>query len=177
MKYCPECGNMLASKRIDGVERKACVFQECGFVHWGNPVPVVAALIEYQGKIVLARNSEWPEGMFSLVTGYLERAETPEEAVVREVKEELGLDGKVQEFIGCYSFIEKNQIILAHWVVATGELKIGNEISEVKLLSLEELELWQFGRLALTSAIAKQWLEKMAPNKALQGTPQKARRP
>ena len=176
MKYCPECSSALELKRIDGVERKVCVSLECCFVHWDNPVPVVAALIEYQGKIVLARNAQWPEGMFSLVTGYLERNETPEDAVVREVKEELGLDGKVQEFLGCYSFIEKNQIILAHWVAATGELKTGNEITEVKHLSRDELTLWQFGRLAITSAIVKQWLEKTTPNKALQPTPPLTRR-
>ncbi len=146
-------------------------------MHWDNPVPVVAALVQHQGKVVLARNSQWPEGMFSLVTGYLERNEAPKEAVVREVKEELGLNGKVQDFIGCYSLAEKNQVILAHSVAATGELKTGSEITEVKLLSREELELWQFGRLALTLAIVKQWLEKTAPNKALQGTPQKARCP
>ena len=137
-------------------------------MHWDNPVPVVAALIQFQGKIVLARNSRWPKGMFSLVTGYLERNETPEEAVVREVYEELGLNGKVEKFIGCYSFTEKNQVILAHWVVASGELKTGSEITEVKLLSREELNLWQFGRLALTSAIVKQWLAITRPNKALQ---------
>jgi len=166
MKYCPECASALELRHIDGVERKSCVSPECGFVHWDNPVPVVAAFIEYQGKILLARNSQWPEGMFSLVTGYLEKNETPEEAVVREVKEELGLDSKVQDFIGCYSLNEKNLIILAHWVVATGELTTGNEISDVKLLSREELILWQFGRLALTSAIAKRWLEKMTPDTA-----------
>lgn len=170
MKYCPECASLLELKRIDGVERKACTSSPCSFVHWDNPVPVVAALVEFQGKIVLARNSQWPEGIFSLVTGYLERNETPEEAVVREVKEELGLHGKVQEFIGCYSFTEKNQVILAHWVMATGELRTGSEIAEVKLLSREKLRLWQFGRLALTSAIVKQWLEKTTPNKALQPT-------
>ncbi len=168
MKYCPECAGVLEPRRIDGVERKVCVSQGCGFVHWDNPVPVVAALVEYQGKVVLARNSQWPEGMFSLVTGYLERNETPEDAVVREVKEELGLDGKVQEFLGCYSFVEKNQIILAHWVAATGELTTGNEITEVRLLSREELKLWQFGRLAITSAIANQWLEKTMTDKVLQ---------
>ena len=102
--------------------------------------------------------------MFSLVTGYLERNETPEQAVVREVKEEIGLDGKVQEFLGCYSLIEKNQVILAHWLMATGELKTGNEIAEAKILSREELKLWQFGRLALTSTIARHWLEKTTPN-------------
>lgn len=165
MKYCPECASLLALKRVDGVERKACTSLECNFVHWDNPVPIVAALVQYQGKIVLARNSQWPESMFSLVTGYLERNETPEEAVVREVKEELGLNGEVQDFIGCYSFAEKNQVILAHWVVATGELKTGSEISEVKFLSREELRLWQFGRLALTSEVTKRWLEKTAPNK------------
>ena len=176
MKYCPECSSLLELKRIDGVERKACTSPQCSFVHWDNPVPVVAALVQYQGKIVLARNSQWPEGMFSLVTGYLERNETPEEAVVREVKEELGLNGKVEEFIGCYSFTEKNQVILAHWVVATGELTTGSEITEVKLLSREELELWQFGRLALTSAIVKQWLEKTTPNNRFQPTSALTRR-
>lgn len=160
MKYCPECGDTLEVRRIDGVERLACVAPECAFVHWDNPIPVVAALIEYQDRIVLARNSQWPDGMFSLVTGYLERNETAEQAVLREVKEELGLDGKIREFIGCYSFVDKNQIILAHWVLATGELKTGAEISEVRLLSREELKRWQFGPLALTSVIVRHWLEK-----------------
>ena len=171
MKFCPKCASPLEFRHIDGVVRKACVSPDCGFVHWDNPVPVVAALIEHQGKILLARNSQWPQGMFSLVTGYLERHETPEEAVGREVKEELGLDGTVEEFIGCYAFSKKNQLILAHRVVATGELSIGQEIAEVKLLPREELEQWQFGPLTVTSAIAKRWLEKTMPSKALLRTP------
>ncbi len=129
MNYCPERGNILEVRRIDDVERKAGAAPKCNFVDWDNPIPVVAALVQYQDKIVLARNSQWPDGMFSLITGYLERNETPKEAVVREVKEALGLDGRVQEFLGCYSLVEKNQIILAHWVMATGELKSGNEIA------------------------------------------------
>ena len=135
-----------------------CASPQCSFVYWDNPVPVVAALVQYRGRIVLARNSLWPERQFSLVTGYLERGETPEQAVVREVKEELGLDGEVEGFIGCYSLLEKNRVILAHGVVAAGTLETGSEIAEVKLVSREQLELWQFGRLALTSAIVKQWL-------------------
>lgn len=160
MKYCPECTSILKLEYIDGIERQACVSQQCSFVHWDNPVPVVAALIDYQNKIVLARNAQWPDDMFSLVTGYLEKNETPEDAVIREVKEELGLDGKIQEFIGCYSLIEKNQIILAYWVEATGELTTGIEISQAILLSREELKGWQFGRLRLTATIVRHWLEK-----------------
>lgn len=152
----------MGSRRLDGVERRACVTPGCGFVHWDNPVPVVAALVQYQGKIVLGRNSRWPEGMFSLVTGYLERNETAEQAVVREVKEEIGLDGRVRVFLGCYSLLEKNQIILAHWVIATGELATGSEISEVRILSRDQLKNWQFGHLRLTAAVARDWLEKTA---------------
>lgn len=86
----------------------------------------------------------------------------------REVKEELGLDGKVKKFIGCYLLIEKNQVILAHWVVATGNLTTGSELFEVKLLSRKELGSWQFGRLALTSEIVREWLEQTSStNKAL----------
>jgi NADH pyrophosphatase NudC (nudix superfamily) len=165
MKYCPECANPLVLKYIDGVERAACPSAECGFVHWDNPVPVVAALVQYQGKVILARNAQWPKGMFSMITGYLEREETPENAIVREVSEELGLDSKVQDFIGCYSFIKKNQIILAYWVVATGEIKTGSEISEVKILTLEELRDWSFGCLTLTSDITQCWLEKIIPSR------------
>lgn len=159
MKFCPECQSVLERRRIEDVERIACASPTCGFVHWDNPVPVVAALVQYQGKIVLARNAQWSEGMYSLITGYLERNETPEQAVAREVKEELGLSGNVHDFLGSYSLFEKNQLILAYWVLATGELKTGNEIAEVKLLSQEELANWPFGRFALTAAIAERWLK------------------
>lgn len=139
-------------------------------MHWDNPVPVVAALVQYQGGFVLARNAQWPAGVFSLLTGYLERNETPGQAVVREVKEEIGLDGAVQGFIGCYSLLRKNQIILAHSVAASGELRTGREIVEVKILSREQLERWQFGHLTLTADIVRHWLDRAAPNKALDPT-------
>jgi NAD+ diphosphatase len=158
MKYCPECAAVLEMRCIDGVSRKTCVSSQCGFVHWDNPVPVVAAFIEYKDKIVFARNVQWPQDMFSLITGYLEKNETPEAAVIREVKEEVGLEGVVREFIGCYSLFEKNQVILAYWVVATGEVVIGSEIAEVKLLSRAEVASWPFGDFAVTAAIARSWL-------------------
>ena len=160
MKYCPECASKLGAKRVGGVERMACVAPACGYIHWDNPVPVVAALVQYQDKIILARNSQWPEGMFSLVTGFLERNETSTQAVMREVNEELGLVATALGLIGCYSLFEKNQIILAYWAMTTGELRTGSEISEVKSVSRQELEFWQFGELTLTSVIVKNWLEK-----------------
>src|SRR5262245_5236726 len=97
---------------IDGCVRLACS-SRCGYVFYGNPTPVVAAIVERDGAVVLVRNKGWPESWFGLVTGFLERGETPEQGVLREVKEELGLAGDVGELVGVYAFIERNQIIIA----------------------------------------------------------------
>jgi NAD+ diphosphatase len=162
MKFCPECASPLVVRRIDGRERMACTAPGCHFVHWDNPVPVVAALVEYRGRIVLGRNAKWTENVFGMITGYLERDETPEAAAVREVKEELGLDAAVREFFGCHALIERNQLVLAYWVAATGELKTGHEIAEVRLLDRAELERWDFGRFKLTAALVRRWLGETA---------------
>ena len=83
--FCLRCGTPLAEQAIGCGLRRACPSPDCGYVFWDNPVPVVAGLVERDGLIVLARNHAWPEKMFGLVTGFLEREETPEEGVAREV--------------------------------------------------------------------------------------------
>ena len=157
MKYCPSCAHKLVSKVIDGITRAVCHQPDCGFIYWNNPVPVVAAVVEYDDKIVLARNAQWPENVFSMITGYLERNESPESAVVREVKEELGLDSRLQAFIGHYPFPRKNQLILAFSVESTGTIQLNHEIAEVKLLPKDKLDPNQFGELQLTAKIFQDW--------------------
>ena len=81
MNYCPNCGSKLQPKEMEEVSRLACLADNCGFVYWNNPVPVVAALVRHDGKYIVARNAQWPKGVFSLITGYLEENETPEQAM------------------------------------------------------------------------------------------------
>ena len=159
MKYCPQCARELMSRVIDGVNRLACSSSECGFVHWNNPIPVVAGIVQHEGKYIIARNAKWPSGMFSMITGFLEKGETPEQAIFRETHEELGLRGESLEFIGHYAFLELNQLVIAFAVKAHGNLAPSEEIAEVKMLSKSELETYDFGRLKLTSKIVAQWLQ------------------
>lgn len=149
MKFCPQCGSALRKKQIDEFERLAC-HPTCGYVHWNNPVPVVAALVRCNGKFILARNYKWPEGMFSLIAGFLEAFESPEPAVLRETQEELGLTGQSATFIGHYTFPQRNQIIMAYLVEATGKLNLNKqELLEAVELSAEELKTFDFGNLRL----------------------------
>ncbi len=154
MKYCPECAAELQEGLINQAIRKQCS-AGCGFVHWNNPVPVVAAIVEYRGQVLLARNRAWPEGWFALITGFLEQNETPESAVLRELEEELGLSGDIDSFVGNYPFFEQNQLLVVYHLRAFGEIKLGDEIAEVKLLPESEVRPWRMG----TGPALRDWLE------------------
>src|SRR5436190_13487041 len=109
--YCPRCATPLVEREAGGKVRPVCSKEGCGFVQWGNPLPVVGALIEHRGNIVLARGRGWPEKMFGIITGFLEAGETPEAGCRREVKEELGLDVELVSLIGVYAFEMRNELI------------------------------------------------------------------
>jgi NAD+ diphosphatase len=155
-QYCPLCGKDLTKKQVDGKERLCCPADACGYVWWDNPLPIVAAIVEKDGNIILARNKQWPEKIFALITGFLEKEETPEAAVIREVKEELGLDAEIREMIGVYSFLERNQLIIAYYLTATGEIRLGDELAEIKMILPQKLRPWPFG----TGLAVRDWLAK-----------------
>lgn len=145
--FCPRCGKPLADRPITDIEgvtsiRRACE-SACGYVQWNNPVPVVGALVEHEGEIILARNAGWPEGFFALVTGYLEANEDPRAAIGREVKEELGLDAGETHLIGNYIFERKNEVVMCYHVVAHGTVTLGRELAEYRRHKPAELRPWR----------------------------------
>lgn len=134
-----------------------CLEDTCDFVLYENPTPVVAAVIEYRdGNVLLAHNSKWPPKIFALVTGFLEKHEHPDEAVLREVKEEVGLDGEIRGFLGHYAFKKMNQLIIAYHIYADGEVELNDpEIDEVKIIPFEKVRTWPTG----TGKALKKFLE------------------
>ena len=153
--YCPMCRQELVTGLVGGRSRLVCPSDECDYVKWDNPIPVVAAIVELGGRIVLTRNKGWPEKWYGLVAGFLERGETPDEAVLREVNEELGLSGEIADFIGYYSFHKRNQLILAFHVTTTGEITLGDELEDAKLVEPEDVRPWKIG----TGPALRDWLK------------------
>lgn len=118
-------------------------------------MPVVAAVVEHRGCVVLARNKLWPPKLFGLITGFLEREDPdPRQGVLREVEEELGLRGEVVGFIGHYPFPQKNQLIIAFHVVADGDIHLGEELAEYRRIAPEKLRPWS----GATGAAVRDWL-------------------
>ncbi len=153
--FCPQCARPLFDRDTAGRVRRACPDEACGYVFYDNPLPVVAALLEHEGHVLLARNKGWPAGWFGLITGFLERGESPEQGILRELKEEVGLDGEIVGLIGVYEFAQRNEVIIAYHVRAHGTVVLGDEIEAVKNVPPEKLRPWPFG----TGLAVKQWLE------------------
>ena len=142
-RYCPRCAATLVQAVAGGRERRLC--EACGFVHWNNPAPVVAALVQVGDEILLARNAAWPPGTFALITGFLEAGETPEAGIAREVKEETDLDVERAELIGVYEFTRKNELIIAYHVIASGTVRLSPELLEYRMLAPHRLRPWRAG--------------------------------
>ena len=151
-KFCPQCATPLETATIENRQHLKC--PACDFTFWDNPIPVVAAIVEHEGKVILTRNKGWPKEWFGIVAGFLEKDETPEQGALREVKEELGLYGELVSFVGHYAFAQMNQIISAYHVRAEGEIVIGEELESIKALSPEEVRPWDIG----TGPALKDWL-------------------
>jgi NADH pyrophosphatase NudC (nudix superfamily) len=142
-RFCPRCATALERREHADRERNLCPV--CAWVHWDNPLPVLAALVEYEGKILLARNAAWADRIFALITGFMERGETPEEGVARELKEETNLDVERASLIGVYEFTRKNEVIIAYHVEASGTVQLGEELVDYRLVPPEKLRPWRMG--------------------------------
>ena len=146
-RYCPSCATALApiSQMEDGGEKTRLRCAACGFTHWNNPVPVLAAVVEYQGQVLLARNAAWTHRMFALITGFMEAGETPEEGIAREIAEETSLTVQSLKLIGVYDFQRMYQLIVAYHAKAEGEVKLSPELVEYRLYPLEKVKCWPAG--------------------------------
>ena len=89
-RYCSACGSWALTRTASG-HRISC--DDCRRVFYPSPSPVGIVLIENSAgdKILLVRGKGFPEGLFSCVAGFVDCGESLEEAVRREVAEEVGL--------------------------------------------------------------------------------------
>lgn len=143
-KFCPQCATPLAliAQLEDGGEKERLRCVACGYTHWNNPTPVLAAVVEYQGQILLAQNAAWPGKMFALITGFMEAVETPRGGIEREIKEETNLEATELNLIGVYDFQRMNQVIIAYHAVCHGEVKLSPELVDYRLYAFDEVKCW-----------------------------------
>jgi NAD+ diphosphatase len=145
--FCPQCATPLAFITLaeDGGDKERLRCPACGYTHWNNPTPVLAAVIEYHGQILLARNAAWPGKTYALITGFMEAGETPQEGIAREISEETSLTTTELNLLGVYDFQRMNQVIIAYHAVCHGEVQLSPELVDYRLFNLADVKCWPAG--------------------------------
>lgn len=142
--YCPICATPLHVGMIEGKTRKYC--PQCGFVDYKNPLPVALAVPVRDKMFLLIKRGIAPKkGMWASPSGFIEVGETPEEACLRELKEETGVSGKIVKLIGV-SRLEDREVygdmLVVKYLVKVNDEKPapgGDEVEEARFFNIAEL--------------------------------------
>ena len=96
-KFCPSCGSQHFE--YNNIKSKCCA--HCNFVFYHNPSSAVAAFIfNANGDLLVCRRAKDPaKGTYDLPGGFVDYNETAEQAMVREIHEELGVEVKELQYL------------------------------------------------------------------------------
>jgi len=109
-KVSHNCGNCSEPmERLPGEWGKRCT--SCNALHFPRIHPCIIVLIRKGDELLLVRKPEWLEKRFGLVAGFVDFGENLEEAVVREVREEVGLEVKNIRYVGSQSWPFPSQLM------------------------------------------------------------------
>lgn len=127
-RFCGRCG--APTEPSPGERAMRC--PACRLVAYPRLSPAVIVIVDRGPEILLARGINFPPGMFSAVAGFVEPGETLEAAVVREVREEIGIEVTDVRYIASQPWPFPNNIMLgfrASW--ASGDIAVDpTEIAE-----------------------------------------------
>jgi 8-oxo-dGTP diphosphatase len=143
-RFCPTCGSSLSPRPIppDNQERLAC--DNCEFVHYPTSRPCVGALVLHEGKVLLAQRGVEPDkGDWDVPGGFLDNGEHPLDGVVRELREETGLEVRPTELLGVYidkySDDEDTYTLTLHYLAEAigGELRPKSDVAKLAWFDVE----------------------------------------
>jgi NAD+ diphosphatase len=95
-QFCSKCGT--ATRSTEAGHQRACTNPDCDATHFPRTDPAVIMLIHHGDQVVLGRQTQWPLGMHSILAGFVEPGESLENAVAREVMEEVGIEIETPEY-------------------------------------------------------------------------------
>jgi len=141
--YCHVCGGRVHREKDDeGNDRDFC--RPCGRFFYENPLPVVSAIVTMDRWILFVRRGKRPyRGMWCLPTGFAESGESIEEAVLRELEEEAGIQGRIAGLVDVDSYRSRyygDLLFLTFEVEQTGGvLQPGSDTTAVRYFSPADL--------------------------------------
>jgi NAD+ diphosphatase len=113
-RHCGRCGTATVIEQAG--HRRRC--PNCGLLHFPRTDPAVTMLVQTADKALLSRRHGAPEHRWSALAGFVEPGETPEEAVVREAREETGIKVTAVEYVTSQPWPFPAALMLGFWAFA-----------------------------------------------------------
>jgi len=138
-KYCSKCGKKNIFLNLDN--SLTCINPHCNSKIFPRIDPTVIILIQYKDKILLARNKDWKENLYSCIAGFCEPNESLEQTVYRETFEEVGLRLKEANYLFSQFWPFSNNLMVGFKAIAEGyKIKINKfEIEDAIWVSKNQL--------------------------------------
>ena len=136
-QFCGRCGVPLRTKTAE--RAKEC--PQCGLLHFPRLAPAIIVLVERGNELLLARSRHFMPGMYSVLAGFVEPGESLEEAVVREVKEEVGVEIKDIKYFGSQPWPFPHSLMVGFTATyASGEISLNDEeIEDAGWFTIDDL--------------------------------------
>ena len=136
-QFCGRCGVPLRTK----ADERAKECPQCGLLHFPRLAPAIIVLVEQGNQLLLARSRHFMPGMYSVLAGFVEPGESLEEAVAREVKEEVGIEIKDIKYFGSQPWPFPHSLMIGFTATyAGGEIsRDDKEIEDAGWFSVEKL--------------------------------------
>ena len=154
-RFCPRCGEALKSRRVrsEGPELQAC--PTCSFVHYRDPKVAAGTLFMLDGGLVLVQRAITPSyGKWVFPGGFVDLGERVEEAAIRETREEVNLDVKIDRLLNVYSYEDSAVVIIAYAArVVGGDLQAKDESLDAKIFPPPQIPWGELGFRSTQDAI------------------------
>jgi NAD+ diphosphatase len=136
-QFCGQCGTPTEPRPAE----RALVCRSCGLLSFPRLSPAIIVRIERGNRLLLAHNHRFPKGRYSILAGFVEPGETLEEAVEREVEEEVGIQIRDIEYFASQSWPFPNSLMLGFTArYAGGEIRVEDEeLSHADWFSVDNL--------------------------------------
>ncbi|KEJ90932.1 NAD(+) diphosphatase [Sulfitobacter donghicola] len=165
-RFCACCG--AKSQLSHGGWQRSC--PSCGASHFPRTDPVVIMLITHGNSVLVGRSPGWPQGMYSLLAGFVEPGETLEAAVRREVFEEAGVQVGEVGYLASQPWPFPASLMFGCWGHATSkDITIDPvEIEDARWITREEMmaisngqhpEIMPARKGAIAHFLIERWLQ------------------
>lgn len=136
-QFCSRCGHRLAAH----AQERAKQCNACDYLCYPKISPCVIVLVHNRDHIVLAKAHRYQSQRYGLIAGYIEAGETAEQAAIREVKEEVGLNVKHCRYFATQSWPFPHLLMIGFFAeYSSGEIQIeAAELDDAKWFSIHSL--------------------------------------